>query len=229
VPAGASSPYAGDISLTFSRIYTLAGGSISLLAPGGLLNVGLAVPPPSLSSRPPSQLGIVTERAGDVNVYTSGDVLVNASRVFTLGGGNILVWSTLGNIDAGRGAKTALSAPPPVVQVDTDGNVTLDYSATVAGSGIRTISPTADLTAGNVDLIAPAGFVNAGDAGIGAAGNLNIAAQQVLGLGNIQVGGSSTGVPAETSNLGASLSAASSSGSSASNAGANAAAAGGAV
>jgi len=208
----------GDISLAFSRIYTLAGGDIDLIAPGGILNVGLAVPPAGAPPRGAAQLGIVAEGAGNVDVYTRGDVLVNASRVFTLGGGDILVWSTLGDIDAGRGAKTALSAPPPVVLVDANGNVTLDYSATVAGSGIRTIRPTPEVGAGSVDLVAPAGFVNAGDAGIGAAGNLNIAAQQVLGLGNIQVGGTSTGVPAETSNLGASLSSASAVGASSSNA-----------
>ena len=43
-----------------------------------------------------------------------------------------------------------------------------------------------------MDLIAPAGKVDAGDAGIGSAGNLNVAAQQVVGLDNIQVGGTST-------------------------------------
>ncbi len=48
---------------------------------------------------------------------------------------------------------------------------------------------------GNVDLIAPDGNVNAGDAGIGSAGNLTIAAQHVLGADNIQVGGVSSGVP----------------------------------
>ena len=76
--------------------------------------------------------------------------------------------------------------------------------------------------AGDVDLIAPAGFVNAGDAGIGSAGNLNIAAQRVIGLDNIQVGGVSTGVPPETSGLGASLAGAAAAGSSATNASNNA-------
>ena len=46
--------------------------------------------------------------------------------------------------------------------------------------------------------IAPTGVVNAGDAGIGAAGNLNIAAPQVVGLDNIQVGGISAGVPTDS-------------------------------
>ncbi len=85
-------------------------------------------------------------------------------------------------------------------------------------SGIRTILTGDSVKPGDVDLIAPAGFVNAGDAGIGSSGNLNVAAQQVVGLDNIQVGGVSTGVPPETSGLGASLSSASAAGSSASTA-----------
>jgi filamentous hemagglutinin len=63
--------------------------------------------------------------------------------------------------------------------------------------------------------------VNAGDAGIGAAGNINIAARSVIGASNINFGGSASGVPAAISSIGASLSAASSSGSGASNAAAN--------
>ena len=211
-----ASPYKGDLLLTFSRIYSISGGTVSLFAPGGLLNVGLANPPADVPARKPSDLGIVAQRAGDVRVFTAGDVLVNASRIFTLGGGNIAVWSTLGDIDAGRGAKSAISAPPPTITVDPQGNVKVDFGAAVAGSGIRTINVREDVKPGDVDLIAPAGIVNAGDAGIGAAGNLNVAAQQVVGLDNIQVGGASTGVPAETSNLGASLSGASNASTSAS-------------
>ncbi len=79
----------------------------------------------------------------------------------------------------------------------------------MAGSGIRTILTGGVTDGGDVNLIAPVGFVNAGDAGIGAARNLNVAAQRVLGLDNIQVGGTSTGVPPVLSGLGASLSAAS--------------------
>src|SRR5262249_27095250 len=57
----ANNPYSGDLSLAFSRIYTLAGGDISLVIPGGELNVGLAVPPPTVTARQPSELGIVAE------------------------------------------------------------------------------------------------------------------------------------------------------------------------
>ena len=179
------------------------------------MDVGLANPPPLLASRPPSTLGIVAEGAGDVDIYSRGDVNVNASRVFTLGGGNILIWSDEGSIDAGRGAKSAVSAPPPSVLINSDGTVTLDFTGAAAGSGIRTIQTDPNVPPGNVDLIAPVGTVNAGDAGIGSAGNLNIAARSVLGVGNIQFGGTATGVPAEVSGLGAALSGAASAGTSA--------------
>lgn len=213
-----ANPYGGDLKLAFSRIYTIADADISLLVPGGLVNVGLAVPPQGVGSREPSQLGIVAQRAGSVRIFASDDILVNASRIFTLRGGDIAIWSTLGDIDAGRGAKSAISAPPPTVLVDPSGRVTLDFAGAVAGSGIRAIITSDEVTPGDVDLIAPSGIVDAGDAGIGSAGNLNVAAQQVVGLDNIQVGGTSTGVPAETSNLGAALAGASAVASSASTA-----------
>jgi filamentous hemagglutinin family protein len=213
--SGSTSPYSGDLRLAFSRIYTLAGGDISLLVPGGLVDVGLAMAPIGAPVRKPSDLGIVAQRAGSVDIFASGDVLVNQSRIFTLGGGDIAIWSTTGNIDAGRGSKSAISAPPPTIVVDALGNVRIDLAGAVAGSGIRGILTDPSLKPGSVDLIAPAGTVNAGDAGIGSAGNLNIAAQHVVGLDNIQVGGASTGVPAQTSNLAASLSGASAVGSSA--------------
>jgi hypothetical protein len=63
--------------------------------------------------------------------------------------------------------------------------------------------------AGDVDLDAPVGTVNAGDAGIGAAGNINIAAAHVIGVDNINFGGTATGVPSDVSNLGATLAGAS--------------------
>ena len=205
-----SNPYSGNVSLPFSRIYSLNGGDIAVLAPGGKIDVGLANTPASLAklnaTRSASELGIVAQQAGNVHMLADQDVLVNTSRVFTLGGGNIAIWSSKGDIDAGKGAKSAISAPPPTLVVDAAGNVSINFASAVSGSGIRTISTGADITAGDVDLIAPAGFVNAGDAGIGSSGNLNIAAQRVVGLDNIQVGGASSGVPPETGGLGASLS-----------------------
>jgi hypothetical protein len=68
---------------------------------------------------------------------------------------------------------------------------------------------------GNVDLIAPVGTVNAGDAGIRSSGNINIAAAQVLNAGNIQAGGAKSGVPSSpSSNIAGALAGSSAAGSS---------------
>jgi filamentous hemagglutinin family protein len=204
---GATSPYAGNLTLSSSQIYTDDGGNISILVPGGKIDVGLANTPPGIAKKDPSQLGIVAEGAGDVDIYALNDVNVNSSRIFTLGGGNILIWSTLGSIDAGNGSKSSLSVPPPTISIDKFGQVQVNFGGSLAaGSGIRTIEVSPEVPPGNVDLDAPVGTVNAGDAGIGASGNINIAAAHVIGVDNINFGGTATGVPSDISGLGASLS-----------------------
>ncbi len=203
-------PSLGNINLTYSQVYTFSGGGITLLAPGGSVNVGLAQPPAGTTAKDPFQLGIVAQGAGNVDIYSEGDVNVNSSRIFTLGGGNIVVWSNGGNIDAGNGAKSSLSLPPPTFTTDKNGNEELDFQAGVAGSGIRTIQEGPGTPLGNVNLIAPVGSVNAGDAGIGAAGNINLAAVVVTGASNINFGGTATGVPPAVANITAAVSGAAS-------------------
>jgi hypothetical protein len=210
--------YPGSLSLYFSQIYTLDGGSISMITPGGSVNVGLSTPPASFGvSKAPSQLGIVAQGVGDINSVSSGDFLVNQSRVFAANGGDILVWSTDGNIDAGRGAKTAISAPPPTITFTAQGQIQTTFPAALVGSGIQALATTAGVTPGDVDLYAPRGVVNASDAGI-VAGNLTIGATAVLGRDNITVSGVSVGVPVDASGLGANLASSSSVGSSATSA-----------
>jgi hypothetical protein len=216
--SAAANPYAGKLDLITSQIYTLSGGNISILVPGGGIDVGLAYTPAGLIQKPASDLGIVAEGAGNIGIYALGDVNVNASRIFTLGGGNILIWSDEGSIDAGNGSKSSLSVPPPVILVNKDGTISLDYGASLAaGSGIRTIETSPSVPPGDVDLDAPVGTVNAGDAGIGASGNINIAAAHVIGALNINFGGTASGVPSDLSGLAASLSGVSSVASSATN------------
>jgi hypothetical protein len=211
-----ASPYSGNLTLTSSQIYTDTGGNISILVPSGEIDVGLAHAPVGTSTKPASQLGIVAEGAGNVDIYSLGDVNVNASRVFTLGGGNILIWSTLGSIDAGNGSKSSLSVPPPTILVAANGTITLNFAGSLSsGSGIRTIQTSSEVSPGDVDLDAPVGTVDAGDAGIGASGDINIAAAHVIGVDNINFGGTATGVPATVSNLGVTLSGASVAGSAA--------------
>jgi filamentous hemagglutinin family protein len=214
----APSVYPGSLSLYFSQIYTLDGGSISMIAPGGGVNVGLSTPPASFGiSKAPSQLGIVAQGTGDINSVSSGDFLVNQSRVFAANGGDILVWSTDGNIDAGRGAKTAISAPAPTITFTAQGQIQTTFPAALVGSGIQALATSEGATPGDVDLYAPRGVVNASDAGI-VAGNLTIGATAVLGRDNITVSGISVGVPVDASGLGANLASSSSVGSSATSA-----------
>jgi hypothetical protein len=195
----------GAVSLIFSQIKTERGGTVDIVAPGGGVNVGLATVPAGFKKGPDS-LGIFTLKGGDIRAVVRDDFSVNQSRVFTLEGGDILVWSSEGNIDAGRGAKTAVTAPPPVLRVNSRGELVVEFPGAASGSGIGVLLTRAGLTPGDVDLIAPQGTVNAGDAGIRVAGNLTIAAVRVIGAENIQVGGASAGVPAPSTSAGVGLS-----------------------
>jgi filamentous hemagglutinin len=215
-PGKATPTYAGDLLLYFSRVYTLQGGDIDLFAPGGQINVGLAAAPSSFGVyKDPSQLGIVAENVGSVALVADTDVQVNQSRIFAADGGNILIWSTNADIDAGRGAKTAISAPPPVITVNANGQVTQVFPAALTGSGIQALATTPGVTPGDVDLFAPHGVVNANDAGI-VAGNITIGATAVLGANNISFSGTSVGVPVAVTGVGAGFSGASSTGAAAS-------------
>jgi len=185
--------YGGDINLFFSQLKTEQGGDIDILAPGGSVNAGLANA--GRFKKQPSQLGVLTLGGGNIQSFSRGDFQVNQSRVFTLGGGDILIWSSDGSIDAGKGAKTASATPPPQLKIDSDGRVTLDITQSIQGSGIGVLLGKPGIKPGDVDLIAPKGEVNAGDAGIRSAGNVTIAAIRVVGADNIQVGGVSAGVP----------------------------------
>ena len=185
----------GSLSLYFSKLQTWSGGNINLLVPGGDINAGLAAA--SGLNKTSSDLGIAAQGTGDVNAFLKNDFVVNESRVFALGGGDIAIWSSEGDIDAGRGAKSALAAPPPIVSFDANGNLVVTFPPVVSGSGIRTSAPIGKRQ-GNVSLFAPGGVVNAGEAGI-AGKDVTISATAVLGSNNIQVGGVGSGVPAASS------------------------------
>lgn len=208
---GSFARYGGDINLFASRVKSESSGSLSFFAPGGDVIVGLPNTPAALVDVGSDVLGIVAAGTGKVQGMARGDMLVNQSRILTVAGGDVLLWSSEGDIDAGKGKKTASAVPPPVVRVDAQGNITLEQQGAVTGSGIGALF-VAGGTAGDVDLIAPNGTVDAGDAGI-RAGNLNIAAQVVLGADNISVSGTSTGTPvADTSAVTAASSGASNAG-----------------
>ena len=182
----------GDINLTSREVKTESGGDVSILAPGGSLTVGVDLPATN-----PAVQGIFTQSGGNIGIVTDGNVNVGTSRIFTLHGGNEIIWSSSGDIAAGASPKTVTSAPPTRVLIDPQsGDVETDLAGLATGGGIGVLATLANVPAGDVDLIAVKGNVDAGDAGIRVTGNLNIAAVQVLNAGNIQAGGSTSGVPA---------------------------------
>ena len=187
----ASTTWRGDVTLTSREIKTASGGDITLVAPGGQLLVGF-----DLSGNQPVDQGVLTEAGGNISIFTRQSAIVGTSRIFTLRGGNIIMWSSEGDIAAGASSKTVQSAPPTRVLIDPQtADVKTDLAGLATGGGIGVLTTVAGVPPGDVDLIAPAGSIDAGDAGIRVSGNINLAALQVLNVANIQVQGVSAGVP----------------------------------
>lgn len=195
--------HTGDLDLLHATIQTRLGGNISVFGPGGTIRVGsLALEPNNLLK--PNDLGILTLGVGDISTFTDGSVLVNSSRVMTQQGGDILMWSSNGDLDAGRGAQTTLSFPPLQVVFNSDDYQSVDLGGLVSGAGIAVVQSSKLAKKSSAYLLAPRGTVDAGEAGIRVSGDLVIAAVQVVNAGNIQVGGTTTGVPTITApNIGA--------------------------
>ena len=180
----------GDISAFASQFKTEQGGAIDLLAPAGSVYAGLTQ---GVSNKQPYEQGIFTIRGGAVRALVKTDFLVNQGRVFTLGGGDIALVSQRANIDAGRGAKTASSAPPPLITIDANGNIKVDVSGSISGSGIATLKTRTDQLDSNVAAVAPRGIFDAGDAGVRSTGSVQVVAPVVLNGANISAGGSVAG------------------------------------
>jgi filamentous hemagglutinin len=181
----------GEIFTRTRDIRTTTGGAITIAAPlGGLTMasdiVGNPNPPP----------GIVTEYGGEVSIFTNGSVDIGRTRIFTLRGGDMTIWSSTGDIAAGTAPKTVVTAPPTRVVIDTgSADVSTDLGGLVTGGGIGVLASVKGVPPGNVYLIAPKGTVDAGDAGIQATGDIKIAAAAVLNADNISSGGTTSGVP----------------------------------
>ncbi len=171
---------AGDISMPLTQVKNFQGGDINLLAPVGNVNGGL-------TSGASSDFGVVALAGGAVNAALYRNYLVNTSRVFTLGGGDLLMWSSEGNVDAGKGARTVQGAPAPVFYLDAKGTLQVDTSASIAGSGIA--------SSNDLDVYAPHGVVDSGDAGLRSKGRASLGAGRVVCVG-CSFGGTVVGLPA---------------------------------
>ncbi|MAO50766.1 MAG: filamentous hemagglutinin, partial [Pusillimonas sp.] len=195
-----TSGYNGDVTMLTAMdgalgeksglIRTEGGGNIQMLVPGGDLIIGLEAVRPENGDN-----GILTQGSGDIQLFSQGDIALGLSRIMTTYGGDIFAWANAGDINAGRGAKTTLVYTPPRRVYDDLGNVTLSPSVPSTGAGIATLAPIPEVPSGDIDLIAPLGVIDAGEAGIRVSGNVNVAALQVVNADNIQVQGESVGMP----------------------------------
>ena len=180
----------GNIALSQRMISTLRGGDIQLVAPAGGVTVGLTSDPQS------SDQGILTQHGGVIDIFALNSVDVGTSRIFTLRGGDEIIWSSLGNIAAGSGSKTVAAAPPTRVLIDPQSaDVQNDLAGLATGSGIGVLATLAGVEPGDVDLIAPVGTIDAGDAGIRSSGKVNVSAAVIVNASNIQSSAGTTGTP----------------------------------
>lgn len=183
----------GDVTIGNALFRTMAGGDIEVLTPGGGLQVA------ALGTDAGAGYGLVTLGYGDINIFARNNVVVNRSRILTFAGGDETIWSTLGDIDAGRGAKTTRVPSAPEIETDVNAVTKVRETPDISGSGIGTIIGFTGVEEGDVSLIAPRGTVNAGDAGVRVSGNLNVAALYVLNANNFQVSGEVKGLPPKES------------------------------
>jgi hypothetical protein len=175
--------------ITSGYAHTDFGGDIQLMAPGGQVVVGTE------GLAPGADAGLITQGQGNIQIYSQDSLLLGLSRIMTTFGGDILAWSATGDINAGRGSKTTVVFTPPKRTYDDIGDVVVSPVVPSTGAGIATLAPIAEVPAGDVDLIAPLGTIDVGEAGIRVSGNVNLAALQVVNAANIEVKGKSAGLP----------------------------------
>ena len=223
-PAVATQVRTGNVDLRLATIETARGGSVSIIGPGGdfiagsvvrtsaqaaakssplgviglnNLQTGLlsAVAPVSVSAIPIGFEGVLSLRGGAIRSFTDGSFRLNQSRLFSVSGGDVTLWSSNGDLNAGQGPKTSSNFPPITLRFFPDANNEVDSVGSVSGAGIAAFRPSLDVAPSAVTLLAPVGTVDAGDAGVRASGDVFVAAARVANADNFKVGGVSVGVP----------------------------------
>jgi hypothetical protein len=158
----------GDLAMLSSAINSRYGGDINIYA-GGSINVGLQ----SLPGTGNSVRGIIstgpstTDGKSDITVIANGNIDVAGSRIAAYNGGDVLVRSLTGDVNAGSGG----SAPVVLQVVEFDpltGTVTSQRQP-IAGSGILTYtlpdSPK-NVQVGDITIETPQGNISASAGGI---------------------------------------------------------------
>ncbi|MDR3508727.1 MAG: filamentous hemagglutinin family protein [Caulobacteraceae bacterium] len=193
VLAGSTVATAQQAARRNSEIGLLYAGNPNVL--GGAINGNGAYAYDTIASIPSGYEGVLTLRGGNISAFTDGDFVLNQSRLFTEQGGDIIMWSSNGDLNAGQGPKTSANFPPVVVKIDNDAYSILDQASAVTGAGIAAFEPAPGEPAPDVFLVAPRGTVDAGAAGVRVAGNLFVAALHVANADNFSVVGAAIGLP----------------------------------
>ncbi len=193
----------GDFETYAGRVISNGGGKVEFVSPGGAFKLANSAALPGETGQPTGpfdrgnalRAGVVTVDGGEINVFAHDSVTLNESRILTTKGGNVMVWSSYGDIAAGKGAKTSISPKFYDYSLDPVVNMGREPAGLPTGAGIGTVASQPGSPEADVDLVAPNGIVDAGDAGIRVSGNFNVFAVQILGTDNIDVQGVSTGLP----------------------------------
>ena len=239
-PQKATTVSTGNADLRLATLQTADGGDLTVVSPGGNFVAGSVVRTSTqaagrvtrfgvdqtaalaygqltnanvqrISAIPIGYEGLLTLNGGAIRSFTDGNFLVNQSRVFTTAGGDIVMWSSNGDLNAGQGPRSASNFPPVSVRFDLDGYAQVDSAGSVAGAGIGAFKRHPTDPDSSIILIAPAGLVDAGDAGVRATGNVLVAAAHVANADSFSAGGSVSGVPSAAATPAAANPAASSS------------------
>ena len=152
--------YSGALDMTQSSVVTQRGGDISLLNPGGAITVGLKDTGTAGSNAPK---GVIALGGGNIFGFARDDFQVNTQRVFIVGAGDMNIWSSAGDIDSGRGANTAVAAPPLAPRRSVD-SVVFEVPATTTGSGLGILADAQGRRSGTIGLYPALGEILALDA-----------------------------------------------------------------
>jgi hypothetical protein len=152
----------GDLDLRLSTLQTARGGDIRLLGPGGRVLGGTIIRTDQIPERfavtavPPGFEGVLTLRGGSIYSFTDGDFLLNQSRSFTVNGGDVGIWSSNADINAGEGPKSISSFPATVIRCSIDGFCEEDQAAATTGAGIAAFLSDFDTVTNRQNLSDPA-------------------------------------------------------------------------
>lgn len=164
--------FQGDTDLSRSKVHltgdsSVGSSSIDMFAPGGGVLVG-TVTATAFDAAQAGIRGLATYGGGDVRSYSKGDFQVASQKVHIVGSGDIMLYSSEGDIDSGRGSNNAVTVPPKVAVADAFGTRRWKAGKSTVGSGMAIFVDADGRREGKISLLAPRGEVKALDAFIDA-------------------------------------------------------------